>query len=172
MPEIPQLLYTAAVTLSTPSDTPLRAPIVVCANQKGGVGKTTTVLNLAAELAHAGRRVLLVDLDPQRNLTSGLGFTTPTGAPTAYDLLVHGATLCVVGFTMDKVEVRLSNLMAFDARAIGNWGCPPELYPGALDLVLDGKVQVKPFVEPLPLDDINRVFEAVHHREKIGRAHV
>ena len=89
MPEIPQLLYTAAVTLSTPSDTPLRAPIVVCANQKGGVGKTTTVLNLAAELAHAGRRVLLVDLDPQRNLTSGLGFTTPTGAPTAYDLLVH-----------------------------------------------------------------------------------
>ena len=64
------------------------APIIVCANQKGGVGKTTTVLNLAAELAHAGRRVLVVDLDPQRNLTSGLGFTLPEGAPTAYDLLV------------------------------------------------------------------------------------
>ncbi len=56
---------------------------------------------------------------------------------------------------MDKVEVRLSNLMAFDARAIGNWGCPPEFYPAALDLVLDGKVALKPFVETHPLDDIN-----------------
>ncbi len=95
---------------------------------------------------------------------------TAPGQTTAWSLLVHGATLCVVGFTMDRVELRLSNLMAFDARAIGNWGCPPELYPGALDLVLDGKVQVKPFVEPLPLDDINRVFEAVHSREISKRA--
>ena len=90
---------------------------------------------------------------------------TAAGQTTAYGLLVRGATLCVVGFTMDKVEVRLSNLMAFDARAQGNWGCPPERYPAALDLVLTGKVKVKPFVESHPLDDINRVFEAVHHRE-------
>ena len=76
-----------------------------------------------------------------------------------------GATLCVVGFTMDKVEVRLSNLMAFDARAIGNWGCPPEHYPAALDLVLQGKVQVAPFVESHPLDDINRIFDAVHRHQ-------
>lgn len=95
---------------------------------------------------------------------------TAPGQLTAYGLLVHGATLSVVGFTMDKVEVRLSNLMAFDARAIGNWGCPPEAYPAALDLVLDGKVQIKPFVEPHPLDDINRVFEAVHHRDIKKRA--
>jgi 6-hydroxycyclohex-1-ene-1-carbonyl-CoA dehydrogenase len=87
---------------------------------------------------------------------------TAAGQLTAYGLLVHGATLSVVGFTMDKVEVRLSNLMAFDARAIGNWGCPPESYPAALDLVLDGKVALKPFVETHPLDDINRVFAAVH----------
>ena len=65
------------------------------------------------------------------------------GQTTAFNLLVHGATLSVVGFTMDKVEVRLSNLMAFDARALGNWGCPPEFYPAALDLVLDGKVQAR-----------------------------
>ena len=71
---------------------------------------------------------------------------------------------------MDKVEVRLSNLMAFDARAIGNWGCPPEAYPAALALVLDGKVQIKPFVETHPLEDINRVFGAVHHREIKKRA--
>ena len=95
---------------------------------------------------------------------------TAPGQLTAFGLLVHGATLSVVGFTMDKVEVRLSNLMAFDARAIGNWGCPPEFYPAALDLVLEGKVQIKPFVEPHPLDDINRVFEAVHHREIRRRA--
>ena len=95
---------------------------------------------------------------------------TAAGQLTAYGLLVRGATLCVVGFTMDKVEVRLSNLMAFDARAQGNWGCPPERYPDALELVLTGKVKVKPFVESHPLDDINRVFEAVHHREIRRRA--
>jgi len=92
------------------------------------------------------------------------------GQLTAYGLLVHGATLCVVGFTMDKVEIRLSNLMAFDARALGNWGCPPEAYPAALDLVLDGKVQIKPFVETHPLADINSVFDAVHHRRIKKRA--
>jgi 6-hydroxycyclohex-1-ene-1-carbonyl-CoA dehydrogenase len=95
---------------------------------------------------------------------------TAPGQLTAYSLLVHGATLSVVGFTMDKVELRLSNLMAFDARALGNWGCPPEAYPAALDLVLEGKVQIAPFVEQHPLDDINRVFEAVHHKEIKKRA--
>ena len=45
-------------------------------------------------------------------------------------------------YRRQRVEVRLSNLMAFDARAIGNWGCPPELYPAALDLVLEGKVAI------------------------------
>lgn len=90
---------------------------------------------------------------------------TAPGQLTAYGLLVHGATLSVVGFTMDKVEIRLSNLMAFDARALGNWGCPPESYPAALDLVLDGRVQIAPFVEMHALDEINPVFEAVHRRE-------
>jgi 6-hydroxycyclohex-1-ene-1-carbonyl-CoA dehydrogenase len=70
-----------------------------------------------------------------------------------------------VGFTMDRVEVRLSNLMAFDARALGNWGCPPEQYPAALDLVLQGKVQVAPFVEAHGLETINEIFAAVHQHE-------
>jgi 6-hydroxycyclohex-1-ene-1-carbonyl-CoA dehydrogenase len=95
---------------------------------------------------------------------------TAAGQTTAFNLLVHGATLSVVGFTMDKVEVRLSNLMAFDARAFGNWGCPPEHYPAALDLVLDGKVKLAPFVETHPLVDINHVFHAVHAREITRRA--
>src|SRR5690606_12511861 len=95
---------------------------------------------------------------------------TAPGQLTAFRLLVHGATLSVVGFTMDKIEVRPSHLLAFDARPLASWGCTPEFYPAALDLVLDGRVQIKPFVEPHPLDDINRVFEAVHHREIRRRA--
>jgi 6-hydroxycyclohex-1-ene-1-carbonyl-CoA dehydrogenase len=95
---------------------------------------------------------------------------TGAGQSTAFGLLVHGATLSVVGFTMEKVELRLSNLMAFDARALGNWGCPPEHYPAALELVLDGRVAIEPFVELHPLDDINHVFHAVHAREIRRRA--
>jgi 6-hydroxycyclohex-1-ene-1-carbonyl-CoA dehydrogenase len=87
------------------------------------------------------------------------------GQLSAFGLLVHGATLSVVGFTMDKVEVRLSNLMAFDARALGNWGCPPEYYPAALELVLSGKVAIAPFVELRPLDRINEIFPAVHSHD-------
>jgi 6-hydroxycyclohex-1-ene-1-carbonyl-CoA dehydrogenase len=87
---------------------------------------------------------------------------TRVGQETAFSLLNHGATLCIVGFTMEKCEVRLSNLMAFHARAIGNWGCPPEHYPAALDLVLAGRVKVSPFVEKHPLRDINRIFEVAH----------
>jgi 6-hydroxycyclohex-1-ene-1-carbonyl-CoA dehydrogenase len=87
---------------------------------------------------------------------------TRAGQECAFGLLNHGGTLCVVGFTMDKVEVRLSNLMAYHARAIGNWGCPPELYPQALDLVLERRIEVTPFVEKHPLSEINQVFEAAH----------
>jgi 6-hydroxycyclohex-1-ene-1-carbonyl-CoA dehydrogenase len=87
---------------------------------------------------------------------------TRAGQETAFGLVNHGATLCVVGFTMDKVEIRLSNLMAYHARAIGNWGCPPELYPKALELVLSGRIKLTPFVEKHPLSEINQVFEAAH----------
>jgi len=95
---------------------------------------------------------------------------TAAGQTAAYGLLVHGATLSVVGFTMDKVEVRLSNLMAFHARALGNWGCTPDHYPGALDLVLDGKINVKQFVEHHPLEEINQIFEAAHAHKLKKRA--
>jgi 6-hydroxycyclohex-1-ene-1-carbonyl-CoA dehydrogenase len=70
--------------------------------------------------------------------------------------------------------LRLSNLMAFDATARGNWGCPPEQYPAALKLVLDGRVALEPFVEQHPLDDAPAVFEAVANhkiRRRVILAH-
>ncbi len=87
---------------------------------------------------------------------------TPQGQTTAFGLLEHGGYLGVVGFTPAKVEVRLSNLMAFDATAEGNWGCLPEHYPAALDLVISGAVRVAPFVEHRPLSSINETFHDLH----------
>ncbi len=90
------------------------------------------------------------------------------GQETAFALLGHGGFLSVVGYTPAKVEVRLSNLMALDATAQGNWGCLPEHYPAVVDLVLSGAVQVKPFVEHRPLSTINQTFADIHER-KVSR---
>jgi chromosome partitioning protein len=68
------------------------ARVIAVANQKGGVGKTTTAINLAACVAEAGRRVLLFDLDPQANATSGLGVEKTPGA-SAYAAILEGEPL-------------------------------------------------------------------------------
>ena len=64
------------------------AKIIAISNRKGGTGKTTVAVNLAAELAALGRRVLLVDLDSQGHCAAGLGVKVDKGAPTAHDIFL------------------------------------------------------------------------------------
>jgi len=84
------------------------------------------------------------------------------GQATAFALLGHGGYLSVVGYTPQAVELRFSNLMAFDATAQGNWGCLPEHYPAIVDLVLSGRIALAPFIEHRPLATINDVFAELH----------
>ncbi len=96
---------------------------------------------------------------------------TTAGQETAFGLLGTTGTLMVVGFTLGKLELRLSNLMAFDATVQGTWGCRPELYPDALALVTSGRVTLAPFVERFPLADgpevVRRVADHEIHRRAI-----
>lgn len=87
------------------------------------------------------------------------------GQRTAWGLLVHGSTLMVVGFTLDVTELRLANLMAFDARALGNWGCAPALYPDIVQLVLAGSIDLVTHTELRPLDGVADALDDVRgHR--------
>ncbi len=84
---------------------------------------------------------------------------TKAGQDLAFNLITFTSTLSIVGFTMDKVEVRLSNLMAFDAKLIGTWGCRAELYPEVLDLIASDKLKISQFVQTFPMSKINEVFK-------------
>ncbi len=83
------------------------ARILAVANQKGGVGKTTTALNLAAGLATMDRRVLLIDLDPQGNCTTGLGIEIAAGQPTICEVLLGEAAILDVRVRPASVEIDL-----------------------------------------------------------------
>lgn len=88
------------------------ARIIAIANQKGGVGKTTTAINLSACLAEAGKNVLTIDIDPQGNTTSGLGINKDELENTIYELLIGEADIndCVVRCDYGTIDILPSNV--------------------------------------------------------------
>ncbi len=95
---------------------------------------------------------------------------TRSGQETAYALLGYGGVLSVVGYSTERIEINLSNLMAYDAEARGNWGADPLIYPELLEWIGDGRIHVKPYIERHPLASINDVFDQAHHGRLTKRA--
>jgi 6-hydroxycyclohex-1-ene-1-carbonyl-CoA dehydrogenase len=94
----------------------------------------------------------------------------PQAQEMAFALIPPAGTLAVVGFTPAKLNLRLSNLMAFDAKAFGNWGCAPSHYPEAIEQVLSGRITLKPFIRAHDMKDIKELFEAAHEGRLAERA--
>lgn len=140
---------TDAVTAPLPDPGPVIATlpkpplprVMAVANQKGGVGKTTTAINLGAALAELGYRVLLVDLDPQGNATTGLGINSRNLEATIYDVLLHDVPM------EDAVEpTSLRNLFVVPA-TIDLAGAEIELVP-----VFSRELRLRRAIEPITAD--------------------
>ncbi len=88
---------------------------------------------------------------------------TKPGQELALSLLSFTGMLMVVGYGTDETSYMLSKLMAFDAELIGTWGCLPAYYPEVLEMCLDGRIALEPFVETRPMSQIEQVFDDAHH---------
>jgi chromosome partitioning protein len=88
------------------------AKVIAIANQKGGVGKTTTAVNLSSCIAFKGKKVLAIDVDPQGNTTSGLGVDKNKVAASIYDVLINDADIknCCVETPVDNLKLCTSNI--------------------------------------------------------------
>jgi 6-hydroxycyclohex-1-ene-1-carbonyl-CoA dehydrogenase len=95
---------------------------------------------------------------------------TKAGQELGFALLGITGVLSIVGFTLDKLEVRLSNLMAFDGQLIGTWGCKPELYDNVIKMTADGRLKLKPFVDTFPLSQINDIFQKTLEHKLLKRS--
>ena len=88
---------------------------------------------------------------------------TKPGQELALSLLTFVSTLVIVGYGTDETSYMLSKLMAFDAQIIGTWGCTPDKYADVLQMVVDGRIKLGPFVETRPMSQIAQVFDEAHH---------
>jgi 6-hydroxycyclohex-1-ene-1-carbonyl-CoA dehydrogenase len=147
------------------------AAIDVDTGRLAGLGKYADVTLNAKELDGKAIRNTIVGYEKEHGLP-GYGRIvlecsgTAAGQETAYGLLTYDGKLGVVGFTLDKVPVRLSNLMAFDATAFGNWGCLPDHYPAILKLVGEGRIELKPFLERHPMSRLNDLLREGGHTRR------
>jgi chromosome partitioning protein len=118
------MVKSAALKAAAPAlDASRSGRLTAVANQKGGVGKTTTAVNLGAALADAGRRVLIIDLDPQGNASTGLGIDRGTRPVTSYELLLGEAPLykAIVETKIDRLSLVAASpdLAGVDFEVIG-----------------------------------------------------
>jgi chromosome partitioning protein len=116
-------------------------PIIAVVNQKGGVGKTTTAINLAAALAEVGHSTLLVDLDPQANTTSGLGFDPARARLNVYHLLTGEAPLAEVvqKSTIEALQLVPSHIDLAGAEIeLASFAQRESLLKNALEVTPDG----------------------------------
>jgi 6-hydroxycyclohex-1-ene-1-carbonyl-CoA dehydrogenase len=136
--------------------------------KENGVDAILNVKDLDFKATKSGVRGIAKDLGASPYMWKIFEMSgTKAGQEMAFSLLTFASTLSIVGFTMDKLEVRLSNLMAFDAQLVGTWGCKPELYPEVVNLVETGKLKIEKFVETFPLSKINEVFKnTLEHKYK------